>query len=183
VRDDARHTVFADWSEMNKPPPPSVPHLPDEVRHALQRGSLIDAIKLLRQSGVSNLKEAKAVLEAEARRINAGKGRGAAASAAKPHAQPAPGGFPPAAADALRRGHKIEAIRIVREHNGLGLKEAKDLVERHEQLMVPTVEGLSPRNGLSPGEVPRSSGRVTWVLVVVAIVVGVVYHFMRRSAA
>ena len=30
---------------------------------------------------------------------------------------------------ALQQGHKIEAIRIVREHTGLGLKESKELVE------------------------------------------------------
>jgi ribosomal protein L7/L12 len=161
---------------MNKPPV----HLPDEVRDALQRGNLFDAIKLLRRAGVSNLKEAKAVLEAEARRINAGRGR-AAGTPASPAAPPVRGAFPPAAADALRRGHKIEAIRLVREHLGIGLKEAKDLVEQHEQLIVPTVEGLSPRNGLSPGEVPRTSGRITWLLVAAAIVAGLVYHFMLRD--
>lgn len=37
----------------------------------------------------------------------------------------------PEVADALRRGHKIEAIRHVREASGLGLKAAKELVERH----------------------------------------------------
>ena len=31
---------------------------------------------------------------------------------------------------ALAGGNKIEAIRLVREHTGLGLKESKDLVER-----------------------------------------------------
>jgi ribosomal protein L7/L12 len=31
---------------------------------------------------------------------------------------------------ALERGNKIEAIKLVRERTGLGLKEAKDLVER-----------------------------------------------------
>ena len=33
---------------------------------------------------------------------------------------------------ALARGQKIEAIKLVRERSGLGLKEAKDLVERHQ---------------------------------------------------
>lgn len=31
---------------------------------------------------------------------------------------------------ALAGGQKIEAIKLVREHTGLGLKEAKELVER-----------------------------------------------------
>ena len=167
---------------MNKPPVHSPHELPDEVRDALQRGNLFDAIKLLRRAGVSNLKEAKAVLEAEARRINAGKAPGApsARRPQAPHAPAAPGGFPPAAADALRRGNKIEAIRLVREHQGIGLKEAKDLVEQQAQLIVPTVDSLSPRNGLSPGEVPRGGGRIRWLLVAAAIVAGVVYHFVRR---
>ena len=33
---------------------------------------------------------------------------------------------------ALAQGQKIEAIRLVRERSGLGLKEAKELVERHQ---------------------------------------------------
>lgn len=32
--------------------------------------------------------------------------------------------------DAIARGRKIEAIRLVRERTGLGLKESKQLVER-----------------------------------------------------
>jgi hypothetical protein len=36
-----------------------------------------------------------------------------------------------AAMVALQRGNKIEAIKIVRKTLGLGLKEAKDLVEAH----------------------------------------------------
>jgi len=32
---------------------------------------------------------------------------------------------------ALAQGNKIEAIKLVRQHSGLGLKEAKDLVERY----------------------------------------------------
>lgn len=37
--------------------------------------------------------------------------------------------LPQAAVDALRRGNKIEAIKIVRAELRIGLKEAKDLVE------------------------------------------------------
>jgi hypothetical protein len=37
--------------------------------------------------------------------------------------------IPAAARDALRRGNKIEAIKIVRETAGSGLKEARDAVE------------------------------------------------------
>ncbi len=37
--------------------------------------------------------------------------------------------LPPAARAALTNGNKIEAIKVVRQQLGLGLKEAKDLVE------------------------------------------------------
>jgi ribosomal protein L7/L12 len=40
-------------------------------------------------------------------------------------------GLPQSAIDALNAGDKIEAIRIVREATGPGLKEAKDAVERY----------------------------------------------------
>ena len=40
--------------------------------------------------------------------------------------------LPPAAIEALRYGQKIEAIKIVREANRCGLKEAKDAVEMYE---------------------------------------------------
>lgn len=36
----------------------------------------------------------------------------------------------PAVAAALAAGRKIEAIKLLRKRTGLGLKEAKDLVER-----------------------------------------------------
>lgn len=35
--------------------------------------------------------------------------------------------------DALRRGNKIEAIKIYRELTGVGLAEAKDAIERAER--------------------------------------------------
>jgi ribosomal protein L7/L12 len=41
--------------------------------------------------------------------------------------------LPLAAVSALQRGNKIEAIKIVRAERGLGLKEAKDLVEGYLQ--------------------------------------------------
>jgi len=39
--------------------------------------------------------------------------------------------FPAEAEDALRAGNKIEAIKIVRERTGWGLKECKEAVESH----------------------------------------------------
>ena len=39
--------------------------------------------------------------------------------------------LPSEAISALEQGRTIEAIKIVRERTGLGLKESKELVERH----------------------------------------------------
>lgn len=44
-----------------------------------------------------------------------------------------PGDIPEAALSALRSGQKIEAIKILREHSGLGLAEAKELIEYVER--------------------------------------------------
>lgn len=41
----------------------------------------------------------------------------------------------PRVQDALRRGNKIEAIKIYRELTGVGLAEAKEAVERQEQFI------------------------------------------------
>jgi ribosomal protein L7/L12 len=152
--------------------------LPEDVLAALQRGSIIDSIKLLRRAGVSSLKDAKALLEAEARRLHAGKSGALPPPAG---AGSAPGVFPREATAALRSGNKLEAIRIVRAHMGLGLKEARNVVEAHEQLLAPTLDSLTSRNGLSPGEVPRTADRITLWLIVAAIVAGLAYHFGLRG--
>jgi ribosomal protein L7/L12 len=71
-------------------------------------------------------------------------------------------GLPAAVIDALQRGKRIEAIRRLREASGLGLAEARALIEHH------LAEGSalrSPLDGRSPGEVPRSSEAV-WLLVI-----------------
>jgi ribosomal L7/L12-like protein len=41
--------------------------------------------------------------------------------------------FTPQIQDALRRGNKIEAIKIYRELTGVGLAEAKDAIDRAER--------------------------------------------------
>lgn len=50
---------------------------------------------------------------------------------------PAAGPLPPdaraAILDLIRRGNKIEAIKVMREKTGFGLKEAKDAVEAMER--------------------------------------------------
>jgi hypothetical protein len=69
--------------------------------------------------------------------------------------------------EALRRGDKIAAIKHLREHTGLGLKEAKDAIDASPE---------TPR--LSPGEVPRSHG-LPWWLVALLLLGGAAYLFSR----
>ena len=44
-------------------------------------------------------------------------------------------GLDPRIQDALRRGNKIEAIKIYRELTGVGLAEAKDVIDKAEQFI------------------------------------------------
>ena len=148
--------------------------IPPEVLAALRRGSLVEAIKLLRNSGIG-LKEAKELLEAQRRRdaspavLQAGQAPlgPPRADAAFPSASMV---SPPAAAvEALRRGNKIEAITLMRAHAGIGLKEAKDAIDAMERTMGPRSKGLSP------GEVPHSSEWRWWI---VAIIAGLVAYYL-----
>lgn len=77
--------------------------------------------------------------------------------------------LPPEAAQAMARGNKIQAIKLVREHTGLGLKEAKDLVEAHEEASPRTGHGAAVPG--APGEVPRSSGAGGLVIGVLVLAV------------
>ena len=49
-----------------------------------------------------------------------------------PNSDPA---LAPQVQDALRRGNKIEAIKIYRELTGVGLAEAKQVIDRAEQFI------------------------------------------------
>ncbi len=135
--------------------------LPANVLDAARRGNTIEAIKLLRESTGLGLKEAKDAIDAYAR----GNSLPAATSAS---AVP----IPASVAEALRRGNKIEAIKLLREQAGLGLKEAKDAVEASGYTTDMTMRKLSP------GEVPRSGGRY-WLLMACAAAGAAVYYFFR----
>lgn len=82
--------------------------------------------------------------------------------------------LPPDVMAALQRGNKIEAIKLLRKHTGLGLKEAKDQIDAIE--MAPTIS--APLS--APGEVPASSGR-GWLWALLVIAGAIVYYFLRGS--
>lgn len=124
--------------------------LPDAIVDALRRGGVIEVVKLLRNAKGIGLKEVRDFIDAQRRAIKTGE----------TPADPA-NSLPPPVADALQRGNKIAAIRLLRKHTGLGLKDAKDAVDTAHQ---PAAKRAS---ALSPGEVPQSNGDLWWILALV----------------
>jgi ribosomal protein L7/L12 len=64
----------------------------------------------------------------------------------------------------LHQGKKIEAIRIVRQAQGLGLKEAKDVVEAYIQSQPALKVAIEAKNKEAKQTLIR------WLLVVAAII-------------
>lgn len=99
--------------------PPPAPYWQEECDQLLREGNLIGAIKLHREHTHAGLVDSKNAMEHRREQLRA-------------LAAPAPvakGGVDPEVLRLVRAGHKIEAIKRVRELTGLGLKEAKDYVE------------------------------------------------------
>jgi polar amino acid transport system substrate-binding protein len=140
---------------LSTPPgSPPAPSLPQPVQDALQRGHLVEAIKLMRAGTGLGLKETKDALEAYM--------RGEPPAAGFAPSPLAPGGpLPAQVREALDQGNKIEAIRRLRGLTGLGLKEAKDAVEA-------AGVGQGQSADLSPGQV-RSSNGIWWWLIALAV--------------
>ncbi|MEO6172844.1 MAG: ribosomal protein L7/L12 [Arenimonas sp.] len=89
---------------------------------AAERGDLIEAVKIVRTDTGLGLKEAKDVVDAYV--------SGNPAHAAEFEAVHSD--MPSEAIEAIAAGNVIEAIKIVREKNRLGLKEAKDFVDAYK---------------------------------------------------
>ena len=142
--------------------------LPPEVLASLAQGRTIDAIKQLRQAQGLGLKEAKDIIDAHQ--------QGHAASPAKStgFASDASSHVPDSVRQALAAGNKIEAIRLLREHAGIGLKDAKDRVDA-----LAASSGSGSPHGLSPGEQPRGSRALGWI--VVALVAGLAAYYLLRA--
>jgi ribosomal protein L7/L12 len=78
--------------------------------------------------------------------------------------------LPTQAVAALERGSKIEAIKIVRETSGVGLKEAKEIVERFID-RTPSVKSRMDSANAAAGK-----SDFGWLLIVAALA-AVVYYF------
>ncbi|MEQ1773944.1 MAG: ribosomal protein L7/L12 [Burkholderiales bacterium] len=95
----------------------------EAVRALLNSGHKIDAIKRVREQTGLGLKEAKDLVDAMEQ--GAPVTLHAHASSSAFH-----GDLDSEARKLATAGHKLEAIKLVREQKNLGLKEAKDYVER-----------------------------------------------------
>ncbi len=78
----------------------------------------------------------------------------------------------PSATQALEQGSKIEAIKIVRKEQNIGLKEAKDLVEHFLE-----------QNPLINERLQTSASGSLGLVMLVALVITVIAFFIMRSAA
>ena len=130
--------------------------LPPEVLEAVKGGRQIEAIKLLRQSTGLGLADAKQLIDAHA--------RGMPVSVPSGFDRPPLRTLPSNVTQALQAGNKIEAIRLLREQTGVGLKEAKDAVDAAEV-----------SNPLSPGQVRDRSGGAMWWIIGLLVLAGIYY--------
>jgi ribosomal protein L7/L12 len=81
--------------------------------------------------------------------------------------------LPNGAVSALQRGSKIEAIKLLREAQGIGLKESKETIERH----LASHPELQRRMDAANADARR--GLLRWV-VIGAIIAGLLWYFFRQ---
>lgn len=97
------------------------PALSEPARAALAAGNLLEAIRIVREDSGLGLREAKELVEAHA----AGRAESLSTQDA------ASTDLPLAAIAFLEQGQMIAAVRAARAHSGIGLKDAKDRVDRY----------------------------------------------------
>jgi ribosomal protein L7/L12 len=153
---------------------------PEQLRvvvDAIQRGSKIEAIKHYREATGLGLAESKDAVEAMAEALPT-----LSVPPPIPQLTRSLTGLTPekrnAVIGAIRRGQKIEAIKIYREATGLGLAESKDAVEAMEtsgdtQGNGPTFESRTPLPHWDP-LAEKKKGCFGMIAVLVAVVAGVV---------
>ncbi|WP_202845092.1 hypothetical protein [Luteimonas saliphila] len=137
------------------------PYFSPQAVDAIARGQTIDAIRHLREDNGLSLRDAKAAVDAYA----AGR-RDFDATPSGPDATDAPD-LAARVERLLQDGHVIEAIRLVREATGMGLKEARDWVEAHRSGQDPSPQAApdmpSAKDPRAGATVQRDSdGR--WIL-------------------
>lgn len=123
--------------------------LPLEVLVLLANGEKIQAVKALRET--TGLGLAAALAQIDARLASPVPLPGSPAATHVAASAYVAGSLSATVQDCLRRGLKIEAIKQLRNETGLGLKEAKDLVEAWQDTPPPPPQPTLPQ--LIPGTV------------------------------
>ncbi|MGA0024222.1 MAG: ribosomal protein L7/L12 [Burkholderiales bacterium] len=82
-----------------------------------------------------------------------------------------PQDIPAAAVAALEKGSKIEAIKIVRIDQGIGLKEAKDVVEQY----LDAKPDLQSR--MNAASIEAAKGGLGWIFLVAVVALAVFYFY------
>jgi ribosomal protein L7/L12 len=140
--------------------------IPEAAIAALSAGNKVEAIKILREATGLGLKEAKDAVE----RYEAGE-TPSQPQASRPLER---GAFPLAAVSALQNGKLIDAIRIVRETRGIGLKDAKQEVERYLE-SEPLI-----RSRFRAAHSESRRGLLLWVIALVLLAVLVAYFLGKH---
>lgn len=96
------------------------------IAELIQQGRKIEAIKLLRDTTGLGLKQAKEEIE---RRSSEMSDQASPPDLSHPGSGSGLGQISKEVEDLARAGKKIEAIKLLRERTGMGLKEAKEQVE------------------------------------------------------
>lgn len=94
----------------------------DDILTLVAQGAYLDAARLLQSRRSITLDKAAAEVDRLRKQITP-LDADLAAGAADP--------ITPAIAEAIHSGHTIEAIKLYRQAHGIGLKEAKDAVDRY----------------------------------------------------
>ena len=131
--------------------------LPEDVLAEIRRGNTLEAIKRLRRQTGASLKEAKQAVDGHVHMTSTSMPLGDLQS------------LPALVRAAIDMGRKIDAIRLMRDQTGLGLKDAKAAVEGYK------AESSIRGGELSPGEVPRPVFGF-WRVIVLAVLVLILYR-------
>jgi ribosomal protein L7/L12 len=99
-----------------------------EVKQLLAQGKKMEAIKLVRERTGAQLAEAKETVESMEEGRSPGRDGPMDVSAMLRMAKE----LSPEVGRLLGQGRKVDAIKLIRERTGMGLKEAKDIVDRLE---------------------------------------------------
>ena len=83
---------------------------------------------------------------------------------------------------ALEKGRWVEAIKLLRASGGMGLKEAKEVIDRQRANFPPPAKAAHIDPHRAPGEVRRVPGVVWLVLIVVVAAAALLVRRMIGAA-